>query len=100
MQNWNGKNTAKMHIRLTEDVARQVRAIADLEHRPIQDQLRFLIVLGLQAVRDRVEGNGSENRRTLPLPAAPGGMSDELQVFSVPRRAANRRAVTHRGGMA
>ena len=88
---WSGKNTQKMHIRLTEDVAREVRATADLDHRPIQDQLRFLIVLGLQAVRDRVEGNRSKSRRAVPPNAAPEEIRNDLQISPAPPRAAIRR---------
>lgn len=63
----NGKKSEKMHVRLTEDLAREVRAIADLEHRPIQDQIRVLIFLGLQSLR---HGNRDEMCRTMPLAAA------------------------------
>lgn len=91
---WNGKNTAKMHIRLTEDVAREVRAIADLEHRPIQHQLRVFVVLGLQAYRSGVHANSGIERRTSGLDAAQGGMRNDLQLSPAPPHAANRRTVT------
>jgi hypothetical protein len=81
--------TEKLHIRLTEDVAREVRAIADLEHRPIQDQLRFLIVLGLQAARAGVTGNGGPSRRA----ATPGDAHDEM---GMPPVAAERRTAPQR----
>jgi hypothetical protein len=80
--------TEKLHIRLTEDVARQVRAIADLEHRPIQDQLRFLIVMGLQALRAEVHGNGDASRRTATPDAAERASRPELPM---PPIAAKRR---------
>jgi hypothetical protein len=64
------KKTEKMHLRLTEDIAREVRAVADLEHRAIQDQLRFLIVLGLQAARSGVHGNAGADGRTMTHDAA------------------------------
>lgn len=89
-----GKNTAKMHIRLTEDVAREVRAIADLEHRPIQHQLRVFVVLGLQAYRSGVHANSGLERRTSGHGAAEGGMRNDLHTSAAPPRAANRRTVT------
>lgn len=81
--------TAKLHIRLTEDVAREVRAIADLEHRPIQDQLRYLIVLGLQVVRSGVQGNDDTMRRLMPPDAA-------QSILPAPPIAASRHAAPHR----
>lgn len=61
-----GKKSEKMHIRLTEDVAREVRATADLDHRPIQDQIRYLLVLGLKVLRSGVQVQDDVIRRTVP----------------------------------
>lgn len=85
--------TEKMHIRLTEDIAREVRAVADLEHRPIQDQLRFFIVLGIKAFRSGVQVNGDERRR----PVSPTAAQIDFPEFeAAPPRAANRRVVSQR----
>ena len=43
-------------MRVTEDMAREVRALADLEHRTIQDQYRFLISTALQ--HNKLAGKG------------------------------------------
>lgn len=88
---WNEKKTAKMHIRLTEDVAREVRAIADLEHRPIQHQLRVFVVLGLQAYRSGVHANNGIDSRTMGQAAAPEGMRSDLHIPPAPPQRANRR---------
>lgn len=88
--NLNGKKTAKMHVRLTEDVAREVRAAADLECRPIQDQIRVLIIIGLQVFR---QGNMGDSRRTMPH-------VDAQDISPVPPRAAPRRMVTRKEGAA
>lgn len=79
-----------MHVRLTDDLAREVRAVADLECRPIQDQIRVLIFLGLQSFR---QGNMGEIRRTAPLAAAP-------EVLPAPPRAAQRRTAPRKEGVA
>lgn len=85
--------TEKMHIRLTEDIAREVRAFADLDHRSIQDEFRFLIALGLQVVRTRVHGNDGTERRTVPLNAAPEEMRNDFHIQPAPPRAAERRTL-------
>jgi hypothetical protein len=43
-------------MRVTEDMAREVRALAELEHRTIQDQYRFLISTALQ--QGKLAGKG------------------------------------------
>lgn len=81
-----GKKTQKMHIRLTEDLAREVRAVSDLEHRPYMDQLRLFIVLGLQMYR---QGNRAEMRRSVPH----GDAQAELPMppVAAPRRTEGRK---------
>lgn len=86
---WTGKKTQKLHIRLTEDVAREVRATAELEHRPIQDQMMILIVRGLQASQLGVYGLNAEAGRAAPQDAAE-------TVQPAPPIAAVRRTVPHR----
>lgn len=81
-----GKKSEKMHVRLTEDLAREVRAIADLEHRHIQDQIRVLILIGLQTLR---HGQSDEIRRMAPLAAA-------QQELALPPVAAPRRTMPQR----
>ena len=50
-------------MRVTEDMAREVRALADLEHRTIQDQYRFLISTALQQARNAVKAGNDSTRR-------------------------------------
>lgn len=75
--------TEKMHLRLTEDIAREVRALADLEHRPVQDQMRFLIVLGLQTAKVLVHGHDAERRRTVTPDDSVRGMQGELPLTPI-----------------
>lgn len=86
MTTFGGKKTAKMHVRMSEDLACEVRALADLEHRPFMDQIRLLIVIGLQIVR---QGNRGEIRRTVTPDVA-------QQELPMPQTAARRRVVTRR----
>jgi hypothetical protein len=64
------KLSVKSHIRLTEDLFREVRATAELENRPIQDQLRVFVLIGLQVFKSRGNGNPVLNGRTMPHDAA------------------------------
>jgi len=59
--NLNGKKTERMLLRVSEDMARSVRAMAELEHRSIQDQFRFLIASALQQTQSG-SGNGTGER--------------------------------------
>lgn len=76
--------TAKVRMRITPDIAREVQALADLEHRDIQDQYRCLIAEALQARKVRVHGTVAERRRAMPQVAAEA----ELPMTPI---AANRR---------
>lgn len=62
----NGKKTERMLLRVSDDMARSVRAMAELEHRSIQDQFRFLIAIALQQTQSG-SGNGiGETTRQAP----------------------------------
>jgi hypothetical protein len=56
------KLTEKKHIRLTPALDRQVRALAEIERRPVQDQIRLLIE---EALEFRSKGNFVSRRRLL-----------------------------------
>jgi hypothetical protein len=60
--NLNGKKSERMLLRVSEDMARSVRALAELEHRSIQDQFRFLIANALQQAQQG-SGNGTSARK-------------------------------------
>ena len=66
--NLNGETkTARMLLRVTEEMAREVRLLAELEHRTIQDTFRFLIARGLHAAaaaRQTSAGNGRQQSST------------------------------------
>jgi hypothetical protein len=62
----NGKKTERVLMRVSEDMEREVRALAELEHRPIQDQYRALIAEALQQRRsDSSNGIRKPPRRAL-----------------------------------
>lgn len=82
----NGKKTQKMHIRLTEDLAREVRALAELESRDIQDQIRVLIFLGLQSRR---QGSMADIRLSVTHAAAQAELPMSPTV--APRRTGTRK---------
>lgn len=48
MADWNGKKTHRVLLRVSEEMAITVKALAELNHRAIQDELRFLIARGLE----------------------------------------------------
>ena len=79
----------KTHMRVTEDMAREVNALAELEHRPIQDQYRYLIALALQVLRNGGNGNADRSGRAVTPDAA-------QPILSAPPIAAKSRIVTHR----
>ena len=62
-----GKLTVKGHVRLTEEIDREIEVISELEHRPKQDQTRVLIVLGILAWR---KGQRGFSRRAVTHHAA------------------------------
>jgi len=62
--NLNGETkTARMLLRVTEEMAREVRLLAELEHRTIQDTFRFLIARGLHAAASARQGRGGNRRQ-------------------------------------
>jgi hypothetical protein len=69
----NGKKTERMLMRFSEEMSLQIRALAELEHRSIQDQIRFLIASGLSQAWSR-SGNGTmstERQQTSTVSCAP-----------------------------
>ena len=44
------KKSERLLLRVTEDMARQVRQFADIHHRTIQDELRYLISCGFHHI--------------------------------------------------
>ena len=72
------RKSVKRHLRVTEEMDREVTAIAMLEHRTIGDQYRFLVDAGLQVSRYARNGQEAERRGGLSpndaepiLPASP-----------------------------
>lgn len=74
----NDMKSVKSHLRITEEMHREVKAAAELDHRTLQDEYRFLISLALQFRRSGVQGIDAERRRSVShvdaqdiLPAPP-----------------------------
>ena len=68
---WDEKKTEKLRIRLTPSVAAAVRALAEIERRPFQDQLGVLVEQGLRTHGFGSNGNRGARRRLMTLGAAP-----------------------------
>jgi hypothetical protein len=66
---------------------REVKAEAELSHRTVQDEYRFLISLALQLLRSGVEGISVERRRSVP-------QFDGEQIMPAPPMAARSRTET------
>jgi len=66
----NGKKTERMLLRVSEDMARSVRAMAELEHRSIQDQFRFLIASALTQMQSGSGNRTDERKRQAPSTSA------------------------------
>jgi len=60
-----GKLISKKHIRMTEEMAREIELLADLERRNFQDQARVLCELGLQVYRQQGNAANAGKRRLL-----------------------------------
>jgi len=71
----NGKKTERMRLRVSSDMADEVRAIASLECRDLQDQMRFLLILGLEHLR---RGRGNQ-RQVEPRAAASRAVPSESE---------------------
>jgi hypothetical protein len=87
------------HIRLTEDLIREIRALADLEHRPIQDQMRYMLVVALQILRGGVQAQGDKNGRATKRNDAQMVFDDSRDILPAPPAppiAANRSAMTQK----
>lgn len=65
----NGKKTERMLMRFSEEMSLQIRALAEIEHRTIQDQIRFLIAAGLSQAW-AVRGNGTMGTERQPASTA------------------------------
>lgn len=48
---WNGKKDKRLLLRVSEEMWRAVHALAELDHRPIQDEIRYLMGIGLDHAR-------------------------------------------------
>jgi hypothetical protein len=48
---WNGKKDKRVLLRVSEEMCRAIHAFAELHHRSIQDESRFLMGLGLDQLR-------------------------------------------------
>ncbi len=64
--------TERMRLRVTEDMLREIRALADLQHRSIQDQARYLMAIGLDHARPGAAKEQEEQRRAPTYPPVPG----------------------------
>jgi hypothetical protein len=86
---YDGLKSVKRHLRVTEDMDEEVRAIAALEHRKIGDQYRFLVDGALQLLRVRRNGQEAERRGALSPDDASGFLGASPKV-------ADRRQTTQR----
>lgn len=59
------KKTERLLLRVSEDMAQAVRELAEAEHRSIQDQLRYLIAVGLKHHQSEVLKENGERSRLL-----------------------------------
>jgi hypothetical protein len=59
----NGKKTERVMLRISEEMAQRIRALAEVEHRQVQDQVRFLIAVGLSHSR-LAAGNATTGQRS------------------------------------
>jgi hypothetical protein len=68
----NGKKTERILMRVSKEMSRQIRVLAEIEHRSIVDQIRFLIAAGLSQAWSR-SGNGimGEERQLVSTDSAP-----------------------------
>jgi len=57
-----GKKTERLRVAVSVDVAREIRAMADLDCRELQDQVRFILMRGLEHLRGN-RGNGYVEER-------------------------------------
>lgn len=80
-----GKLTVKGHVRLTEEIDREIEVISEIEHRSKQDQTRVFIVLGIQAWR---KGQRGFSRRAVTHDAAQPEMA--MTPIAANRRTAPR----------
>jgi hypothetical protein len=72
--------TERVRLRVTEDMAREIRAIAELEHRQVQDQIRFLIAMGLEQRRRGTEKERDAESRPTLSHAVPSTRTSEAQA--------------------
>lgn len=72
----------RMQLRLTAEMAKRIRALAEIHNRPFQDQIRHLLMIGLEQAggkesvvkRRHAASHGvtdSQQAAQLPLPAPP-----------------------------
>lgn len=68
---FNGKKTERLRVAISADVAREIRALADLECRELQDQVRFLLMRGLEHCRAIHSNRHHEERASTSGRAVP-----------------------------
>jgi hypothetical protein len=68
----------RMQLRLTAEMAKRIRALAEIHNRPFQDQIRHLLMIGLESpgskeslVKPRRAASHPVTDGQLPLPAPP-----------------------------
>lgn len=60
------KKSQRVLLRVTEEMAQTIRALAEIHRRPIQDELRFLIECGLEQNLGHTRKERPGPRRQLP----------------------------------
>jgi hypothetical protein len=72
--------TERMRLRVTEDMLREVRALADLQHRSIQDQARYLMAIGLEHARRGASKERRAEQRAAMGPSVPSETHAKAQL--------------------
>ena len=61
------KKTARLHLPqqlcVSETMADEIRALAELEYRQIEDELRYLLSLGIKESRRRLQRNPKRGKK-------------------------------------
>lgn len=66
-----GKKTERLRVAVSADVAREIRAMAELDCRELQDQVRFLLLRGLEHSRGNRGNRLVENSAAISAHARP-----------------------------
>lgn len=85
---YGGKKTERVRVALSEDIAREIRALAELECRDVQDQLRFILMRGLEHLRGNRGNRHLGERRAISGHAGTAErQAKDFQGHSVPSEA-------------